>query len=121
MKGEYKFLIEGQPLPRPNPKVLRSGIVFYPKKYNQYCQSLKDHIGWQFFNNEGTQLKGEVNLEIIFHRKGKRKADWENLGKPISDALQAVGVVKNDNQFTHIRIGILYGAKKPRTEIRVYN
>lgn len=120
-KKEYKFLIKGQPLPRPRPRVTRRGIVYFPKIYQDYLKSITDIIGWKFFDKEWTPFQKDVSLSVLFKRKDKKRADIDNLLKVVMEALEKSTLLINDNQITYLKnVGVIYGVKQPCTQIRIW-
>lgn len=118
-KTIYQFLIKGQPLPRPRPRVSRRG-TYFPKKYQDYFESIIEILRYQFLKNRWKQIKHNCHLIVYFYRKGKLRSDWDNLGKSISDALQQAGIIENDNLIICAHITIIYGSTDPKTEITIW-
>jgi Holliday junction resolvase RusA-like endonuclease len=111
------FFIEGKPVAKARPFTTRTGHTFTPEKTVTWEQS----IGWQVreqlarIASEGTQLPlpflGRVIVDMRFNfdkPKGTpkgvthklKKPDYDNLAKSITDALQTIGVFKDDAQIT---------------------
>ena len=52
----------------------------------------------------GTQMKGDLQVEISVCMPDKRRRDLDNLLKPILDVLGEYGVYEDDSQISDLRI-----------------
>ena len=112
-----EILLDLEVPPAPRPRVLRSGISYYPKTYREF-KSVGAALlrkGW-----EGDPLTGAIRIEIVFLikkpkskvRKGTRndrlpcyktRGDIDNRIKSLFDILQDAGVIQNDSQIYSIQ------------------
>jgi Holliday junction resolvase RusA-like endonuclease len=65
-----------------------------------------------------TPVRGPVRLLVVAYRRTRRRLDWDNLGKLVSDALQGVAYF-DDDQVDDARVVKALDAKRPRTEITI--
>ncbi len=63
-------------------------------------------------------LAGPVRLTVHAYRASRRRCDWDNLGKLVSDALNGV-CWHDDSQVDDARVLKHLDAERPRTEITV--
>lgn len=108
-KRTTEFIIIGQPVSCPRPRVTRHG-TFYPKKYKEAKKLYAGQIRLHFAHNNLDQFIGPVALHVAFiHRRPKAmkgvdrvwkttRPDVDNLVKTIKDAISAAGAWKDDSQ-----------------------
>ena len=114
-----QFEVLGQPLPKP--RMARGTKWYYNKTYWNYLNSASEIVWAEMKKNKwkGTDL--DVSLSCWFYRKGKKRADLDNMVKTILEICQKVGLVKNDSQITYLKeIGVSYEAKEPKTIFEVW-
>lgn len=107
-----KLIIQNQPLPKPR-QTKKSW--FYYKKYWDYLED----CSWQIKQQKIKYYRGDISCKIYFYRKGKLRADIDNLLKTTLELLQKILIIENDNQVTEIYSKITYQSNKPRTEITI--
>lgn len=66
------------------------------RKSDAYCAWLNE-AGWFAKSQRPGKVLGAYKLSIHAPRPDKRARDIDNIIKPISDLLQAIGVVENDS------------------------
>lgn len=111
--SEYSFTVHAQPVPASRARITRKGN-YYGEQYETW-RSLVQVAALQ---HGRPMLEGPVMLFIDTY--GARKgADWDNLGKGISDSLEGI-MYANDKQVRYARVQ-LYDcvAKDRRAEITV--
>lgn len=111
------FSIPGQPLPKPR---IVSGTKWWNKGHKRYWDYLNSasEIVWAEMKNQGWKtIEGDAGCDITFYRKGKRRADKDNLEKSIYEILAKAKVVENDNQITEGCEKIFYNCDEPRVDI----
>lgn len=110
--------IPGKPVPKARARVMRGGWSFTPKKTLQQ-ENLVKMIG--LARRAASKLsisEGSFRLQVICYGSNPL-ADWDNLGKLISDALNGV-FWKDDRQVIDARVMKLPCAKgQERTEVQV--
>jgi Holliday junction resolvase RusA-like endonuclease len=52
------------------------------------------------------------SLRLTVYLAHRRRADWDNLAKSCSDALQVAGIISDDRLIEHADVRIFRGAKK---------
>ena len=108
-----EIILEMEVPPAPRPRVLRSGITYYPKKYREF-KSTGASLLRKAWNGE--TLTGAIRIEIVFLIKKpkskirkatkndrlpcyKSRGDIDNRIKSLFDILQDSGVIRNDSQI----------------------
>ena len=110
---EYSFTVHAQAVPAPRARITRKGN-YYGERYETW-RSLVQVAALQ---HGRPMLEGPVMLFIDIHG-ARRNADWDNLGKGISDALEGI-FYKNDRQVRYARVALHdCPAKERRAEITV--
>jgi len=107
-----KIIIQGQPLPKP--RQTRKSWFHY-KKYWDYLED----CSWQVKQQKIKYYKTDIKCTIYFYRKGRLKADIDNLLKTTLELLQKTLIVENDNQVTEIHSKVVYQSDNPRAEIKI--
>lgn len=110
-RREVSFVVEGQPVPKARPRVTKHG-TYTPRRTREWQQL----VGWQYKMEKGPMLKGDVALDVTLHRRGRRRADWDNLGKAVADALNGIAY-NDDRQVVDAHVRVVYGADAPRAEV----
>jgi Holliday junction resolvase RusA-like endonuclease len=64
-------------------------------------------------------LDGDLRLEAVFWRKGRRRADVSNLLKLAEDALNGI-VYRDDSQLVQVSGEVWYDSPWPATDLRIY-
>lgn len=102
-----------QPLPKQRPR-LSSGHAYTPRKTVHYERL----IAWHATFAVSEPLTGDLYLSMQFYRKGKKRADVDNLSKAIMDALNGIAWI-DDRQIVGLHALVEYGAKRPGVTIEV--
>ena len=112
---EYSFTVWAQPVPAPRARITRKGN-YYPERYETWRNELRTVARQAYLGKP--PLEGPVMLFIDIY--GARKnADWDNLGKGISDSLEGI-FYDNDRQIRYARVQMHdCSVKKRRAEITV--
>ncbi len=110
---EYAFTVYAQPVPAPRVRITRMGN-YYGERYEAW----RSIVQVAALGHGRPMLAGPVRLFIDIY--GARKnADWDNLGKGISDALEGI-MYANDRQVRYARVELHdCSAKQRRAEITV--
>lgn len=103
------FEVTGQPKPKQRPRVV-NGHAYTPTTTRAYEYS----VGWAARSAMGPRepMRGDVALDVTFKRRGKRRADLDNLVKAVSDGCNGI-VFRDDAQIVRITARVEYGATKP--------
>ena len=112
---EYSFAVWAQPVPASRARITRKGN-YYEERYETWRDEVRVAARQAYVGKP--PLEGPVMLFVdIF---GARKnADWDNLGKGISDSLEGI-FYKNDKQIRYARVQLHdCPAKERRAEITV--
>ncbi len=102
-------VIAVSPLPTPRPKVALRGrypVAYYPKKYNDYYDSLVAMIEALNLPTFSTPVSISADFFIEKARTSKLtepKADIDNLLKGLMDSLQKAGVLEDDKIVVELR------------------
>ena len=111
--AEFSFTVHAQPIPAPRARITRKGN-YYGARYETW----RSLVQVAALRHGRRMIEGPVRLFIDIY--GARKnADWDNLGKGVSDALEGI-FYDNDKQVRYARVS-LYDcpAKERRAEITV--
>lgn len=101
----YTIPISPQPAPRPRAGKARS---FNPENYTRYKEGLKEHISKLSIPKEdyrGITAVFYIPYDITVKDKDRVRAfhvntpDWDNISKPLLDALQQAVAIKNDSKI----------------------
>tara|TARA_R100000808_G_scaffold5801_1_gene17471 strand:- start:2016 stop:2561 length:546 start_codon:yes stop_codon:yes gene_type:complete len=114
---EKKIQIDIEIPPAPRPRVMRTGITYYPKTYRDFKTkgAFLLRQAWK-----GETLTGALRIEIVFLIKKpkskirkltkndrlpcyKTRGDIDNRIKSLFDILQDAGVIQNDSQIYSIQ------------------
>ena len=110
---ELSFTVHGQAVPAPRARITRKGN-YYGERYETW----RALVQVAALRHGRPMLEGPVMLFIAIY--GARKnADWDNLGKGISDSLEGI-FYSNDKQVRYARVELHNcPAKERRAEITV--
>jgi Holliday junction resolvase RusA-like endonuclease len=115
MEQHIEIFIEGKPAPRP--RFNRKSGAYNPPEYTKYLSELKELL--EQFQSEQIQQSDWNELEVKFYfsypkttpKKQRRvleyhrhSFDCDNLVKPIMDAMQELGWIKNDSQISKLHV-----------------
>lgn len=89
------------------------GRAIKSAKYRAWLERAQDALRAQ----DAGEVHGPYRLTIIATRPDRRRRDIGNLEKPISDALQAYGVIKDDSEAQSIFV--MWSADKPNPKAGV--
>lgn len=88
--------VPGDPVPAPRPRVARAGGVYYPKRYKDALDVLRQEFLVDLRRRRiRARQRGPVKVDVTF--RVLRAGDVDNLCKTVLDAMQDV-VVENDRQ-----------------------
>ena len=109
-----RFVVSGQPVPKQRPCLGGRGQVYTPPKTVQWEQQ----VGWQcrIAMSHTDPIDGDVSITMCFYRSGRRKVDLDNLVKSVSDGLNGVAYL-DDNQVVELHAYLFKGQDNPRVEV----
>jgi len=90
-----KLIIPGQPIPAARMTGRSKWTDQQAIRSNEYKKAVAEYAKYVYKIDH--MLKGDMALDMTFLREGSRRADWDNLGKAISDGLNGV-VYLDDKQ-----------------------
>ena len=104
------YYVRLDPVACPRPRVTSNGFVYYPAKYTQFKNRLKEELIKLEIEPmpEGKPLSLKVRFSMPKPKRGKyigyhyKKPDLDNLIKSLCDGLESAGILKNDSQIAHI-------------------
>lgn len=108
----YRFTIEGQPIPKARPRLGKKGYAYTPKKTKNYEALVKKSAMLAI----PEPLQGDLFVHIDFYRKGKVKADIDNMVKAILDGLNKVAYA-DDKQVRQLFASVEYEHNKPCADV----
>lgn len=116
-----EFVIPGNPIPKARPRVVekvdRAGRVrrmaYTPKSTAAYEESVKAAYPYN-----GPQFDGIVLIEMDFFRRDRIRADWDNLAKAVTDALNG-RAWDDDSQIRAASVRVYRGDGNPRAVVKI--
>ncbi len=111
-RGLISIKLSMRGMPSPRPKVLKSGITYMPKKYNDHKKLIQSKIrGFKKFGN----VPLEVELSFFFypsktaHRNKYPvpKGDVDNYAKTVLDAIEGL-LYENDTLIEKLTVSKKY-------------
>lgn len=131
MSWPIEFTFHGEPVPAARPRVTRNGS-FTPEKYAAYKKSLTAALnaeygfyGWDIppttvpTERQKWMKANRYRLAITAYVSSLR-ADWDNLGKTVSDAIEQAGIIANDSQIDDAQVLKVRDKASPRVEIKLW-
>lgn len=127
MIQEVCFQIDGDPVPKERPRRGEAGVYYTPFRTREWETLCREQIVVQIHNNilaglvpDGWEfpISFDVDVEMIFFRYGRRRADLTNLAKAIEDALNGI-VWKDDSQIVRCDLRIVYGVRDPGVSLLI--
>lgn len=114
------YIIPGAPITSTNSKqLLKFGdrVKLVPSKQARaYQEAALWHLKGQRRGAPTVDEPCEVRLDVYRERNA---GDVDNYPKAIFDALQAAGIIKNDNLIKRMDVRILKDKERPRVEILI--
>lgn len=123
----FGAMVRGDPIPSSRPRVTKSGVTYYPKRYGNYRDSLSFCLNSLFkplpescfIDPDIPPERRRYGIRAIFYRKTKQRCDVDNLLKTIFDA--GTGIIWKDDSLVDEVFGkIIRSSSDPRVEIIVY-
>ena len=92
--------------------------VYKSKKLVEYEKKMTEHF--EMFHKDFKMLEGNISIEVMFHLKGKRHIDLDNMLKALIDSLEG-RCFENDKYITEIIARKINNCKNPQTLITLKN
>lgn len=111
-----KIVVSGNPIPKARPRVV-DGHAYTPKRTAEWESAISE--AWKY-----TQLitplfpLGDLCITLRFYRNTKIRADYDNLAKAVTDALNGMAY-RDDSQIVEAHIFKGYDEDNPRVEIEI--
>lgn len=112
--GPFSFVLEGDPVTKARPRVLKNGHVHTDRRTQEAERNLE--LVARTFGAKPHH--GPVRLRLRFWHDGRRARDWDNLAKTVCDALNGVCWL-DDSQIHDARVTVGIDRERPRTEVDV--
>lgn len=112
-----EFSVDGQPKPKQRPVFnSRTRSARTPESTKEW-EAL---VGWSCRAAMGVlePLEGNLAVTLVFRRRGKRRADFDNLCKAVLDAINGIAYV-DDGQIVAAVVMVTYGNEFPGVDIVV--
>lgn len=107
----FDFRVEGQPIPKARPRVWK-GHAHTPQRTKAWA----DVVGWAARAARVPLHEGDIYVSLMFQRKGKQRADVDNLAKNCMDALNGIAW-DDDKQIVALRATVTYGSDNPGVDV----
>jgi Holliday junction resolvase RusA-like endonuclease len=111
------FSVPGQPVPTARARVVR-GHAFTPKRTREYQRLVRCVAISAVDDNKWEPRDAKYVVSIWFYRGDARRADWDNLSKSCTDAMNGV-VYPDDSQIVEAHVYKRFDKKNPRAEIMI--
>ena len=112
--GCVVFVVAGQPIPKARPRVIEGGSTFTPKATKEWERA----VGWSALASGVHVIPGNLAVTLNFRRKGKRRADLDNLCKAVLDGLNGVAY-EDDYQVVSLSATVAYSSSKPGVTVEI--
>jgi crossover junction endodeoxyribonuclease RusA len=109
------FTVDGQPVPKQRPRVA-NGHAYTPQRTADW-EALVQAEAWVAMQGRYA-IASDVEVILRFCRKGKRRADLDNMCKGVLDGMNGV-VFEDDDQVVKITADVTYGWPRPYVTIEV--
>jgi len=110
----FELTVEGNPIPKGRPRVV-DGHAYTPQATRDYEALVRDAAALKWAQEP---MKGPLSIQVTFYRADRRRVDYDNLAKTVTDALQGI-VYCDDSQIVSALINKRIGCDRPRMEIAV--
>lgn len=107
------FVVHTNPRPAPRPR-FGQGRAYMPSAYKSYLKLIREAALCAMPAN--WDVSGQFALDIRSYRKDAVEADWDNLAKPVADALNKLAFW-DDRQIVDGRCRKFTRDPNPRLEV----
>jgi len=109
------FTVRGQPIPKARP-VVANRRAFTPSKTVAWEQQ----VAWaaRELMRDQPPLTDDLTVQLVFYRKGKRRADIDNLSKSILDAMNGI-IFNDDRQIVQLTAAVFYRSTTPGVAVKI--
>lgn len=105
----------------PRPRLTKyGGVVSNTKKIREYKKTVALYATRKWHHDPSLPLKGDCGLRLELARKTRVRGDLDNFAKAVMDALLGIAYL-DDRQLVELSTRVMYGAKRPRVEITLYD
>ena len=109
-----RFTILGQPIPKARPRLGKRGYAYTPTKTKKYESLVKEAALLAI----SEPFESPVFVSLRFYRKGKVKADVDNLCKAVLDGMNKTAYT-DDKQVRELFADVQYSDKEPRVDVTI--
>jgi Holliday junction resolvase RusA-like endonuclease len=109
------IVVSGNPIPKARPRVV-DGHAYTPKRTLEWESNISK--AWQYKYNNVFMFASDLCITLRFYRDTKIRADYDNLAKAATDALNGVAY-RDDSQIVEAHIFKGYDEDNPRVEIEI--
>ncbi|MCJ7527678.1 MAG: RusA family crossover junction endodeoxyribonuclease [Methyloceanibacter sp.] len=94
------FIVQGEPVPKQSFRYAKKG-GYQPARVKAW----QELVGWEakMAMREPEPSRAELFVDIAFWRRSNRRADLDNLAKPVLDAMKGI-VFEDDAQIVRLRL-----------------
>ena len=105
------IIVYGNPIPKARARVV-NGHAYTPDKTLEWENTIKScWTGPRF-------ASGALSIRLDFYRANNMRADWDNLAKAVTDALNMVAY-HDDSQIVEAHVRKFVDKDNPRVEIQL--
>ncbi len=107
------FTVPGNPIPKARARVLRTGRTYTPiatQEHEELVRYCARHL---------RPTDHEVRMVLHFFRGDRRRCDWDNLAKTVTDAINGVAY-EDDSQIVQAHVFKDVDLENPRTEVEIF-
>lgn len=109
-----RFTILGQPIPKARPRLGKRGYAYTPTKTKKYEAIVKEAALLAI----SEPFESPVFVSLRFYRKGKVKADVDNLCKAVLDGMNKTAYT-DDKLVRELFADVHYSDKEPRVDVTI--
>jgi crossover junction endodeoxyribonuclease RusA len=107
------FTVHGDPIPKARPRFVRGHTMTDPRT------TAAEGLVKATARRAGVlKLEGPLAIRLSYFRRTKRRADWDNLAKLTTDALNGTAY-SDDSQIVEAHVLVSHDPLNPRTEIEI--
>jgi Holliday junction resolvase RusA-like endonuclease len=116
LKKSVSFIVDGNPIPKQSFRARGNGYGYTDPRVKAWQKLVADVASIHMMGKD--IMTGMVTIKFHFFLPDKRRKDWDNLSKCVSDALNGI-VYKDDSQVTIAMIDKTYDKNKPGVYVLV--
>ena len=122
--------INVEPAGSPRPRVTKRGFAFMPEWYRRYMEIIKEELEKHNLKKEDyfkIQIvakfkypKSTAKKNLIEDALMRKKPDYDNTAKTITDVMEKMGLIENDSQICDANIQKRYTINNGKIEIKLF-